>query len=198
MRLFVAIKLSNTPEFEKILKYLQRNLSEDQMKWVNPDNLHLTLKFFGNIPKSKIPSINKVLSNIASKTQPFQLQLSGIGQFGSQYNPKILWMNIKNPEPVKSLGETILNELNKEGFLRDRQNFVPHFTLARIKKIKSKAFYHKVIDQVRDEELNPIIVKNFTLFESKLTPNGPIYRPIRGFPLSVGNKEKPGSPLISQ
>ncbi|MFA8451206.1 MAG: RNA 2',3'-cyclic phosphodiesterase [Bacteroidales bacterium] len=183
MRLFVAIKLDSTLETKKILDYLKTNLHADKIKWVDPDNLHLTLKFFGNIPAKKISSINKVLVKIANKTNGFPLQISGVGQFGSRYNPKVLWLNVKNPDPINELGLLILSKLEEIGFETDRQNFVPHVSIGRISEIKSKAFYRKVVEKISDIELIPIYVKSFTLFESKLTSDGPIYKSVKEFRL---------------
>lgn len=198
MRLFAALSIEADEEFLKLLHFLTHNLRDDRIKWVDPNNLHLTLKFFGNIPAKNVEMIDDVIRPIAARTAAFEMEVSGLGQFGSQYSPKVIWMAIKQSEMVSELGEALLDALHEKGFERDRQNFVPHISLGRINQIKSKTFYQKVIERVKDIHLPPQLITKIHLYKSELTPDGPVYEKISTYPLGTSIGLKPlGKPVIA-
>jgi len=182
-RLFLAIPIH--PE-EKLLRqrsFLMSNLSEERINWVKPENMHLTLKFLGKTSLKQIPKIVEVINNCTMKFDPFPMILERLGIFGSNYHARVVWLGIKENNLLRDLQSGILQELEKIGFSSDRQNFVPHFTLGRIKKIQHKDHFKRVMERTEKGFIQEVKVSNFVLFESVLTPDGPIYKTIKNFEL---------------
>jgi RNA 2',3'-cyclic 3'-phosphodiesterase len=182
-RLFVAVKIHPSPEFIKTYNSLKSGLKFCRITWVKPENTHLTLKFFGETEEKRIPEISRVLKEVASGHKPFAAELADVGIFGSSYNPKVIWFGIENAEPMKKLGADVLQSLETIGWEVDRQNFVPHLTIGRIKEIPDKQLFQKIIDQHKKTRMQEISVREFYLYESILNRDGPIYRVIESYKL---------------
>lgn len=181
MRLFIAIPIHPEEILLKQRVFLQSNLSEEKIKWVKEENMHLTLKFLGKTSSKQLPEIVEAMSRCVDNQASFPMILERIGIFGSSYNARVVWVGIRENLRLLKLQECLVRELEKVGFLIDRQNFVPHFTLGRIKKIHHKDYFKKVMESVEKGFIQETIVDGFTLFESVLTPEGPIYKTIKRF-----------------
>lgn len=184
-RLFVAIKIVPEEQFLSVYSSLKRQMVLDKLKWVEPQNFHLTLKFLGNTPPYEIPAISAVLNDVAKKHKPFSFFMDKTGIFGSRYQPRVLWFGSDKPSQyLIALGKDVLDSLDQVGFARDSQNFVPHLTVARIKHIIRKEAFQKVVQKHQNDFIQEVKVDTFYLFESILKPQGPEYKIIRAFKLS--------------
>jgi len=184
-RLFLAIKITPNEKFNDLYQNLHTNLFSDKIRWVDPKNLHLTLKFFGETKEDQINGINLLIENIVSHIHPFNFEISNLGIFGSSYLPKVIWLGINNSKPLINLADTILNELETIGFERDRQNFVPHLTLGRIKSIKDKERFKQILSKYNNSDIQTVNVNEIFLFESILRKEGPYYNLISGYKLKL-------------
>jgi 2'-5' RNA ligase len=184
-RLFVAIKVHPSPEFLKTYNSLKSGLKFSRITWVKPESIHITLKFFGETEEKRIPEISRVLREVASRHKLFVSELVNVGIFGSSYNPKVIWFGIENAEPLKKLGDDVLHAVESIGWERDSQNFVPHLTVGRIKEIPDKQLFQKIIDEHKKTRMQEIQVSEFHLYESILLKDGPVYKVIETFALSV-------------
>ncbi len=183
-RLFVAIKIIPEEKLLKAYSDLRRRCYADKIKWVGSDLFHLTLKFIGETEEDKIPVISDVLHNVAKNTESFSFDLQGLGIFGSSYRPRIIHANIRGDNQLTLLGSTVLSELDKSGFPNDRQNFVPHLTLGRIKFIQNKKKFQQTINLFKGVYLQKVRVDKLILFESILYPPGPVYTILEKYKLS--------------
>ena len=174
-RLFAAIKVHPSEAFLARYFTLQKNLKKEKIKWVDPGNIHITLKFFGETPDHHIPDISVALKQAAQEITPFEYNINNTGIFGSSYNPRLIWFGIDPQEGIIQLSESILSTLEQIGIEKDRQNFVPHLTIARIKMLEDKQFFQKVIDKNRECFIQKEEVNEFYLLESQLSPKGPKY-----------------------
>ncbi len=182
-RLFAAIKVHPSEGFLSRYYSLKRNLKDEKIRWVDPENIHITLKFFGETPEHHIPAINAALQQSAAGHAAFDLSITSTGIFGSSYQPKVIWFGIEPHEDIIRLSESILTELEKTGIERDRQNFVPHLTIARIKQLEDKKYFQKVIDHNKEDFIQKEEVNEFHLFESMLKPGGAEYTVIGSYSL---------------
>ena len=187
-RLFAAIKVHPSEEFLVRYYNLKKNLKQEKIRWVDPENIHITLKFFGECPEHHIPAIEMALEQAASQVQAFKFNILNTGIFGSSYRPRVIWFGIKPEEQIITLAQTVFDELEKIGIERDRQNFVPHLTVARIKQLEDRDHFQKVIDKYREGFIQKEEVKQFHLFESHLGPKGPKYDIISSFELITSIK----------
>jgi len=182
-RLFAAIQIVPDERFLSIYSELKYQLRNEKIRWVELSNMHITLKFFGETPIEKIGLINEVFKKIASNHKQLELQLKKTGIFGSRYKPRVIWFGIGKNEYLNSLVQALLTDLEEVGFSCDRQNFVPHLSLGRMKGVKNKVAFQQAIDSVRDVLVQELKVRSFTLFESKLRPKGVVYNAIEVYKL---------------
>jgi RNA 2',3'-cyclic 3'-phosphodiesterase len=187
-RLFVAVKIHPSAEFLKTYNSLKMGLKFAQITWVKPESIHVTLKFFGETMENRIPDISKVLREAAARHKPFTSELVNVGIFGSSYSPKVIWFGIDKAEPLKKLGIDVLQSVEKIGWEHERQNFVPHITIGRIKFIPDKHLFQSVIDEHKKTWMQEIQVQEFHLYESILRSEGPIYKIVESYKLSAGRE----------
>jgi len=182
-RLFIAIKLIPDDNLLKIYHSLKQALRYDKIRWVNPENFHLTIKFLGKTSEDKIDVISYIINETLSSYSSIDIEVNKIGIFGSSYKPRVIWFGIKDHKQLKSLAVELINNLNAAGFPKDRQNFVPHFTIGRITKVTDKKAFNNTIAGIKDEFIQYAMVNTIILYESILSPKGPQYKEINSFSL---------------
>lgn len=183
-RLFIALPLPTTPQLQMLIDQLSKQLAHEKINWVKPENLHLTLKFLGTVPTSKIPDITSATSACVNRYRSFILDFNKTGIFGSRYNPKVIWLGTKTPPDIlSSLADDLLNQMDNIGFRRDRQNFVPHLTLGRIRHLSSKPYFQKLINNIPQLSYLQTKVNEVILYESILYNTGPEYYVVERFNL---------------
>jgi 2'-5' RNA ligase len=185
-RLFVAIGIVADDGLKDLVSYLKENLAGDRINWVNLENIHLTLKFLGETPSYRIEQIVAALEEVAAVNKSIEYSLSKCGIFGSRYDPRVIWLGAdKHPEAILKLGKDVIDAMHHAGFDRDRQNYVPHLTLGRIKQISDKQHFQKVISETKPIEYQTLKINEFRLYESVLKAAGPIYSILARFPLKM-------------
>jgi len=184
-RLFLAIHIKPTNNIDNLLENLKNNLKYDLIKWVNSEQIHLTLKFFGNTSEENITPVIETIRDALKKRASFIINLRNIGIFGSRYNPKVIWLGISNSDEVKKIYSAISESLKNINIYPDRQNFVSHFTLGRIKKINDKKHFQKIIDMHKNTEVGESFITEVILFESVLNHEGAIHKPLHIFKLEI-------------
>jgi 2'-5' RNA ligase len=150
------------------------------VRWVGPEKIHLTLKFFGNIEESRIESIIKSIQGPIQITSPFPIRVKGVGAFPNLKNPRVIWMGlVDGREALISLQKQIETQLEKIGFQPEDRSFHPHLTLGRMKSSRGKEELVERMEEHKDEEFGDLQVERVVLFKSDLRPTGPIYTPLR-------------------
>ncbi len=180
-RLFAAVKIHPSDNFLSIYDELRKGLRFADIKWVPAENIHVTLKFFGETDEERIPDINQVLGMVAQQYQYFTLDLKDVGIFGSSYAPRVIWFGMDKAEPLVKLANHVLKEVETIGWERDRQNFAAHLTVGRVKFVPDKRLFQNVIDEFKDKYIQPVQVKEIHLYESILRKEGPLYKVIKTF-----------------
>jgi len=180
IRSFLAIALPET--IHKRIDEVQRDLksSHADVRWVNPEKIHLTLKFFGNIEEAAIEPIAKVVEGPARAVSPFSLRVKGIGTFPHWKNPRVIWMGlIDEGGVVIPLQKQVETGLQRIGFEPEGRAFQPHLTLGRVNSPRGKEALIRAMEGYREEEFGEFEVSKIVLFKSDLKPTGPIYTPLR-------------------
>ena len=184
VRSFIAVNLN--PEIKEYLASLQvsLNVPETKIKWVEKNNLHLTMKFLGDMSLEQRELIKSGLKGIASQYSPFIIKLSSnIGIFPTYKMPRIIWVGIKEGvNQLEELYNSIENDLSNKGFSREVKYFSGHITIGRVKFIRDKNNFIQILKRIEISNLSQE-VKSIDLMRSKLTPNGPIYSITAKFPL---------------
>ena len=187
MRLFIAIKPDST--VFNAIKAFQTELKSAfpyrEIRWVNPSQFHLTLQFLGEISQSDLPKLIANLNAVAENFKSFNLHYESTGYFGSADKPRVLWLGSKNSSELKELFNQVLAST---AFLPidSPSKLTPHITLARFSNNIIKEDALKVTNYIKSIEKPDFgITKTeaIELIESKLTPNGPIYKTLNEFNL---------------
>ncbi len=190
-RLFLAIPIkTNDNGFIPLLDGLKRQLAhEKRINWVKPDNIHLTLKFIGSTPNEDIPKIIDAVGDMLKNHKSFTMDFNRTGIFGSRYAPRVLWLGMQNtPQELYDLEEDTLTAFDNIGYLRDRQNFVPHITLGRIKELCEKQYFQKIVSGIEQKSYIKQEVNEIILFQSFLRPEGAVYKEIKKFRMNDDNE----------
>lgn len=187
-RLFIAFKIELASEYESMLKQLKLSTRYDDIKWVEGDLQHLTLKFLGKTPESKIEHLCQILAEIAEETKPFTLKISKLCVFGSQYHPTVLWLGFEKQAILNQIFETVENRLTSElGFEANDGNFVPHITLGRIKKMDNKKRFWDAVNKNQPTYFQEFTINEIILYRSQLEKDGPIYTEVGKWGLGIRN-----------
>jgi len=179
IRSFIAIELDE--EIKHGLASLIEKLeaSGADVKWVKPENIHLTLKFLGHVSKEKINGIKRILDNAKDIFKPFRINLSGLGAFPKLSYPRVMWVGLEDAENnSKEIYDFLEKELEKIGFQKEKRPFSPHLTIGRVKSPKNREPLKSNIENLKNSLTNALDVNHITLFQSTLTPGGPIYTPL--------------------
>lgn len=182
-RTFIAIKIPVSDKLKKILKILRTGLKEDNIKWVDTENLHITLSFIGDTSEEDVDNITKKLGEIASEHKATNLHFKEIGVFRNIRKPRVLWVGMERNEILEKLQSDIELMLSGLGIRRDNKSFKPHLTIARIKWINDINVLKEYLQKYKGETIQKTKIEKIIYYESKLTANGPIYNSIKKFPL---------------
>ncbi len=179
MRLFTAIDLD-----ADVLLRLERLLSalrpEALIKWSPLDNLHITVKFIGNWPESRLDELNQTLAQLPRRA-PFEVELKGLGWFPNERQPRILWAGVEGGDPLRTLAYETEELLEPLGIQKEDRAFSPHLTLARIKSPVPLNSIRQKVEQARPTSFGKFRVAEFALYRSDPGSNASIYRKLRGY-----------------
>ena len=176
MRLFIAIEIPE--EIKDYIVKIQKNIdaTTNKIKFVNPNQIHLTLKFLGEVQPNIVENIKEELKKITFN--PFSVYLDKIGVFPSESYIRVVWVGLNPEDKILDLQKNIDENLKK--LFKKEKDFKPHLTLARVKYIEDKkAFVDKL--KKMNVENKKIDINSFKLIKSTLTPKGPIYEDLEVF-----------------
>ena len=184
-RTFLAIQIPTGTEYPAMVEKLKKNLTHEKyINYCRPENIHLTLKFLGNTPVDDIPAIVEACQNVAKNHKPFTMDFDRTGLFGSNRVPRVLWLGMTNqPKALFDLEAELLDAFDDLGYLRDRQNFVPHLTVCRIKSLVDKQFFMQIYNSIEPKTYLHADVKELVYYQSFLQPSGPFYKVLKKIPL---------------
>lgn len=177
MRTFIAIELSD--EIKDALAQIQSHLkyAGTDVKWVEKDNIHLTLKFLGEIDENKCEKVKTALDEIAKSVKPFEISLKDIGVFPKIEFPRVIWVGLdKGVKESTELAAKTDDALSKIGFDKEARPFAAHLTIGRVRSPKNKAtLASKLTTYALTLTTKLLLIQSVILFQSKLTPTGSIY-----------------------
>lgn len=181
VRGFVALPLEKTVARE--LSALQNRMRQRGLaaRWVRPENLHVTLAFLGDVSPEKMTAAADGLAHIGGDLLPLALRVSGAGVFPNKRRPSVLWAGLQGDLPgVVAVYAGIRQMLQKLGFEQESRPFKGHVTLARMRKKPPSGKLNQALEAGRAFESSDFIVKRPVLFQSRLTPSGPVYTEWKG------------------
>lgn len=185
IRTFVAVLIADEIK-NRILKAQEqvRKLAPD-VKWVAPENFHVTLKFLGNIEEEKLPEVYEAVESVSRRYSPFNLSISGIGAFPKPERARVVWVGIQDgSEHLKNIANAIDLELAKIGFEKEKREFKSHITIGRVKTNAPTRELARGIYEVDAQGLGSQQVDCVVVMQSDLQLEGPVYSPLKVIKLS--------------
>lgn len=186
IRSFIAVDLEDEGVRRRLIS-AQRLLSRTgaDLKLVEGENLHVTIRFLGEVPRGLLDRIVEELSEV--KFRPFRAELRGVGVFPRLSRPRVIWAGFKGGEDeLIALFKEIEPRLRGLGIRPERNPFHPHVTLARVRSGRKREELIRQVMDLADEEFGEIVVTRFKLKRSTLTPRGPIYSTLHEFEAETG------------
>jgi len=180
IRVFIAVPIPPPAKLvlAETIEGLSRKISGG-VRWVNPDGIHLTIKFLGDIAPEGVAGVTEAMGRAAAQVSPFQIRLWGLGTFPNERRPRVLWAGLEGDLPrLTELQEKTENELMALGYPKDRRSFNPHLTLGRVRDQLSEQTRLGIGPVVFSEELEGSklwLVESVELIQSHLGPGGATY-----------------------
>lgn len=181
IRSFIAFDV-NDESVRKRMADMQSLLvrTRANLKLVKPQNIHVTLRFLGNITPNMIEKIFEEIKRVQFK--PFDVKISGLGAFPHLRYPRVVWAGItEGANQLRDIFSQLEPRLRDLGFAPDTKGFNPHLTIARVKSGRNKAELVKFINENTDYKFGTIKADCLKLKRSNLTPKGPIYSVLKEF-----------------
>jgi len=178
VRLFTAIRIP-LAQRETLLGIMG---GLPHVRWQRDDQLHLTLRFIGDVDEDKAKEIRLILSTI--QFLPISVRIKGVGIFGPARKPRMVWAGIENPDPVKALQEKITNTLRRLAIEPQERKYKPHVTLARVNGNNGDKL-NLFLNHYSGLALEPFEGKDFVLYKSHLSHTGSQYQVIDSYPAGV-------------
>jgi len=174
-RCFVAIDLDEPSLKIALLRAQEAILATGaDVKEVEEENIHITLKFLGEIPEERTARVAELVKSISFK--PFTLNFKGVGVFPSPSRPSVVWAGVSGEaSEILAVFTELEQELVALGFERERRPFQPHVTLCRVRSSRNRAQLAEAIEAMGEEEFGLLKVEHIRLKKSVLTRSGPIY-----------------------
>ncbi len=159
-----------------------------QLKWVEEKNFHITLHFFGNITEKILEKIIQAFKEAFKEYTSFHLELTEISSFPEKGKPRVIWIGVRDSsETLKKLHYSLKKVLKKLKLEENKENFHPHITLLRVKKIEAEEDLVKFYEELKNKGLQlkglRFPVREIILFKSELSSKGPTYTPLYKFSL---------------
>ncbi|MGA2093925.1 MAG: RNA 2',3'-cyclic phosphodiesterase [Sedimentisphaerales bacterium] len=188
MRVFIAIDIDE--KIRAAIADVQKQLNakvdikKGDVKWVEPDNIHLTLKFLGEIDDSKLSEIKEITEQVAAAHNKFTLDIESVGSFGGR-SAKVVWVGAgKGADELITLQKDLDEQLTLADFPSEDREFSAHLTICRVRNPKAGFKLAEATKQFEKFKLGSISAEAVCIYQSQLTPAGPIYTQLASFKLA--------------
>jgi len=162
-----------------------RKFIQGDIRWVRPEGIHSTLKFFGDISGDDVANIAATVEKAAEKEMPFSLAIGGVGVFPDPHRPRVLWLGMNGDvERLRVFQKGIEQALLQIGFPREQRPYRPHLTLGRIRSLKGLIGLARALEKGEEYTAGRFIASGLSLIQSELTPRGAIYTRLKWCPFS--------------
>lgn len=186
IRAFVAVELP--AELQKGIAQTSASLQKslhNAIRWVAPQNIHLTLKFFGDVSPASLAALTDTLTTEASHQPAFEMSISGFGVFPNLKRPRVLWIGVQAPPELAHLLHAIEISSARLGYpTEENKPFSPHLTIGRVREGADLAEIYPSLQNFQIGHIGTIQVNNIHLYRSDLRPQGPIYTQLASIALA--------------
>ena len=186
MRAFLGSPI--TQDVVSKIANVQKRLSYFDIKFVEKENLHFNLKFFRHIEEEKIDQLKEIVKKTCEKFEKFDINISGFDAFPSKNYIRTIWLGVKDGyNELVALTNMIEDGLETLGFEKEKQKFIPHLTLGRLRSGRNKEKMKETVKELENIEIGTMKLDRIVLFQSKLSPEGPVYEEVFSIELSTSS-----------
>ncbi len=183
-RLFIAIHIVPSVAMQSYIFQVKSELSRERIKWIDEGQMHLTLKFLGDIQMHMVKPIQNQLRDSISIV-PFQIHIGGLKVFEKRGIPAVLALEVHRNKQLFFLHKQVELALARIYITPDKRSFRPHLTLGRIKHLNDKDLFYEVYKKYQQQTIQQVNISQFQLFESHLTPEGAIHNSLEKYHLAL-------------
>ena len=192
IRAFIAVNLSPDilDRIDQVALDLKTRMDSVPIRWVPIENIHLTLKFLGNVSTANLEILKDILGKVVSSHHESDISVGGIGVFPKPHNPRVVWVGMEVPQELIALQHNIEIETARLGYSREHRPFSPHLTFGRVSRNASTQdvqIIAKILENYKVGFLGATRVRTVYLFRSDLKPEGAEYKPIYTAALNEGD-----------
>ena len=182
LRAFIAIEIP--PGIKKVLGLQTANLRAQagrSVRWVAFENMHLTLKFLGDLSPANVELLSRAIQSECSQQPPFEVVVSGLGSFPTLHRPRVIWAGLQAPLDLGRLQRRIDLEAVRLGYPAEDKPFSAHLTIGRVREqvsFEEKKMLAAALAGIQAGEFGRFTAQTVTLFKSELQSAGPLYTPL--------------------
>jgi len=188
LRTFIAVEIPI--HIQEIIQQetavLRKEIGSSIVRWIPPQNIHLTLKFLGDVSAANIGILTEMLRAEADSCPPFEIHISGLGSFPNSKRPRVLFIGIQAPAELEALQRGIESGAAKLGYESEERGFSPHLTLGRVRQsnlASDQQRIRKALEGAKIDSLGTARVDSVHLYKSDLKPSGSVYTKLFSAPL---------------
>ncbi|RCK73867.1 MAG: 2'-5' RNA ligase [Anaerolineae bacterium] len=183
LRAFIAIELPSEVQkkLSQVIQRLQEQLRDVSIRWVKPHNIHLTLKFLGEVSLNNLETIKQILVKEAAEVSPFEFSIGELGAFPNVKRPRVLWLHVAAPPELFALQRSIDTQTERLGYVSEERTYSPHITVGRVNRQVTPEDIHRISTLLQKTHIGlveVVSVSTVTLFRSDLHPDGSVYTPL--------------------
>jgi len=188
LRTFIAVEIPRPLQetIQQKTKSLRQSIGSSIVRWVPSENIHLTLKFLGDVSSANIDKLTQMLHALADACPSFDVHLSGLGSFPSPKRPRVLIVEIQAPAELEALWRSVESEATRLGYESEKHGFSPHLTLGRVRQNSSTSDQQKIrkaLEKSKIDSLGTARVDSVHLYKSELKSTGSVYTKLYSAPL---------------
>lgn len=193
-RLFSALELpiELRAQLDDVLMRFRESTPRRSVRWVRSQNIHVTLRFYGDVGADLVPELETGLARAAQIAEPIALTVQGLGVFPNPARPQVIWVGLRgDPDPLLRLAAAVEREATALGFPPEAREYTPHLTLGRVRPQLSVEHHHRVLkflEQADVQALGEFRPEHMSLMASELRPGGSVDKRLFSTPLA--QKEK--------
>jgi 2'-5' RNA ligase len=180
IRAFIAVDLPDDVQdcLDTVSTQLKEQMGPVPVRWVPPENIHLTLKFLGDVSLANIDVLTELLELEAATLKPLVISIGSVGAYPKVRNPRVVWVGIEAPQELFALQRSIDSQLNRIGYSPENKPFSPHLTLGRVSRNATPQDVRKIGDVLASQKigfLGVARIRAIHLYRSDLKPSGAVY-----------------------
>lgn len=189
IRAFIAIDLTDDIRsgLDQVSNKLRQRLDDIPVRWVPVKNIHLTLKFLGEVSLANLEILKKILQSEAANHRLLEVSIGGLGAYPNLRRPRVIWIGVEAPPELAALQRGIEIEMARIGYARENRPFSPHLTLGRVSRTASPQDTRRIgeaLEALKVGFLGLVCIREIQLYRSDLKPNGAIYTCLFSTPLN--------------